>query len=350
MDIVPRIGRPERRNLLQLARKCSDLPTALRFMIIARLGLRKTSSEVAGELDVARSTVVRTAHRYAAQGIAGLYDGRRDNGNPKVNDVFRQRVVALLRRTPEDVGWTRPTWTRELLCLQMKSEGWPPVGVGTMGRVLAHVGARIGVPKPVVLCPWKRDARERRLAEIRALEAGASAEEPVLYSDEVDIHLNPKIGRDWMLRGEQRRIVTPGKNEKFYVAGALDVRTGVLHTTGAARKSVALFCDLLRLLASSYGARVRRIHLIVDNYAIHSAHVTRHLLAELGGRIVLHFLPPYCPDANRIERVWQDLHANVTRNHRCKTMRALLGNARAYLEAYVWRRVTGVAPILSRAA
>ena len=153
-----------------------------------------------------------------------------------------------------------------------------------------------------------------------------------------------------MLRGEQRRIVTPGKNEKFYLAGALDVTTGVLHTTGAARKSAALFCDLLKLLASSYGAQVRRIHLVVDNYAIHSAHATRRCLDELGGRIVLHFLPPYCPDANRIERVWQDLHANVTRNHRCKTRKALLGRARAYVEGYVWRRVTGLAPIISRAA
>jgi hypothetical protein len=92
------------------------------------------------------------------------------------------------------------------------------------------------MPKPVVLCPWKRDARERRLAELRALETGASAEEPVLSSDEVDIHLNvyPKIGRDWMLRGEQHRIVTPGKNEKLYLAGALDVHTGELHTADAA--------------------------------------------------------------------------------------------------------------------
>jgi transposase len=350
MDIVPRIGRPERRDLLQMARKSGDVPTALRFLIVARLGLRKTSCEVASELDVARSTVVRTAHRYAEQGLAGLYDKRRNNGHPKVDDGFRRRVVELLRRTPEDVGWRRPTWTRELLCLQMTREGRPPVGVGTMGRVLARVGARIGMPKPVVRCPWKRDARERRLAEIRALEAGASAEEPVLYSDEVDIHLNPKIGRDWMLRGEQRRIVTPGKNEKFYLAGALDVRTGALHTTGTARKSAALFCELLKLLTKSYDARVRRIHLIVDNYGIHSAHATRRVLKELGGRIVLHFLPPYCPDANRIERVWQDLHANVTRNHRCKTMKALLGNARAYVDAYVWRRVTGLAPILSRAA
>jgi transposase len=350
MDIVPRIGRSERRDLLQLARKSDDLATALRFLIVARLGLRKTSCEVESELGVARATVVRTAHRYAEQGVAGLYDKRSANGNPKVDDGFRRRVVELLRRTPEDVGWSRPTWTRELLGLQMTREGWPPVGVTTMGRVLAPVGARIGMPKPVVLCPWKRDARERRLAEIRALEAGASAEEPVLYCDEVDIHLNPKIGRDWMLRGEQRRIVTPGKNEKFYLAGALDVRTGVLHTTGMARKSAALFCDLLRLLASNYDARVQRIHLIVDNYGIHSAHMTRRVLKELGGRIVLHFLPPYCPDANRIERVWQDLHANVTRNHRCKTLKALLGNARTYLEGYVWRRVTGLGPILSRAA
>jgi len=33
--------------------------------------------------------------------------------------------------------------------------------------------------------------------------------------DEVDIHLNPKIGGDWMLAGQQRRILTPGKNQKF---------------------------------------------------------------------------------------------------------------------------------------
>jgi transposase len=350
MDIIPRIGRPERRDLLHIGRKSGDPATALRFLIIARLGLRKTSPEVADELDVARSTVVRTAHRYAEEGVAGLYDKRRDNGKPKADEGFRHHVVGLLRRTPEDFGWLRPTWTRELLCLQMMRDGWTPVSVGTMGRALAHVGARLGMPKPVVLCPWKRDARERRLAEIRALEMGASAEEPVLYSDEVDIHLNPKIGRDWMLRGEQRRIVTPGKNEKFYLAGALDVRTGVLHTTGTARKTAALFCDLLKLLANTYGPRVQRIHLIVDNYAIHSARVTLRTLEELGHRIVLHFLPPYCPDANRIERVWQDLHANVTRNHRCKTMRALLGKARTYVEGYVWRRVTGLAPILHRAA
>jgi len=350
MDIVPRMSRAHRRELLRLGRKSGDFATAQRFHIVARLGLGKTSPEVAEELDVACSTVVRTAHAFAERGIDGLYDRRRANGSPKVNGAFRHRVAQLLTRTPEDFGWCRPTWTRELVCLQMKREGFPEVAVCTMGRVLAHLGARLGMPKPVVLCPWKRNAREARLAEIRALEAIASPAEPVLYADEVDIHLNPKIGRDWMLPGQQRRVVTPGKNEKFYLAGALDIRTGQLHTTGTERKNAGLFCDLLRLLDERYGPSVRRIHLVVDNYGIHAARATNRLLEAFGGRIVLHFLPPYCPDANRIERVWQDFHANVTRNHRCKTMRRLLERARAYLDAYVWRRVTGVEPLLQQAA
>lgn len=95
MDIVPRIGRPERRDLLQMARKSGDLPTALRFLIVARLGLGKTSCEVASELEVARSTVVRTAHRYAEEGVVGLYDKRRNNGKP-LQGVFAGPSIYLI--------------------------------------------------------------------------------------------------------------------------------------------------------------------------------------------------------------------------------------------------------------
>ena len=38
----------------------------------------------------------------------------------------------------------------------------------------------------------------------------------------------------------------------------------------------------------------------------------------------LHFLLPYCPNENRIERLWLDLHANATRNHLCRPMVELM--------------------------
>jgi transposase len=218
----------------------------------------------------------------------------------------------------------------------MEQHGYPRVAVCTMGRALRQLGARLGTPKPYVLCPWPTARRKRVLREIRKLEARASSQEPVLYSDEVDIHLNPKIGRDWMLPGRQRYVRTPGTNQKFYLAGALDVQTGKLLTTGLSTKNAALFCQLLWVVAARY-RHARRIHIVVDNYGIHKARQVQNVLAEFAGRVVLHFLPPYCPDHNRIERVWQDIQANVTRNHRCSTMAELLSNARRYVDSYVWR-------------
>lgn len=151
-----------------------------------------------------------------------------------------------------------------------------------------------------------------------------------MYVDEVDIHLNPKIGPDWMLCGQQKTVLTPGKNEKRYLAGALDARTGRLTWVEADRKTSDLFILLLWRLLKAY-PQAKRIHVILDNYKIHHSQRSQLALASAGGRIRLHFLPPYCPDHNRIERVWKDLHDNVTRNHCCPNMKQLMTEVYAYL-------------------
>jgi transposase len=95
----------------------------MRFRAVARLAIGLKSPQVARDLDIARSTVVRAAQSFVKDGIEGLYDKRRNNGEAKVDAAFRRRVIELLRLTPQDFGWQRPTWTRELLCLQMEAEG-----------------------------------------------------------------------------------------------------------------------------------------------------------------------------------------------------------------------------------
>lgn len=334
--IVPELRRAERRELIRLGRKSGDPATANRFAAVAKLAApeRPSRARVARELEVATSTVVNAARRFVVGGIERLYDQRAHNGRAKkISDDFRLQVSSVLYEVPQDRGWERPTWTRELLCLEMQRLGFPLVAVCSMGRVLADLGARLGSPKPVVLCPWKPRPRRRVLREIKRVADASTSREPVFYVDEVDVHLNPKIGRDWMPRGFQRRVVTPGKNEKHYFAGALEARTRRLITVGAPRKNSLLFCALVERLVEEEPT-ARRIHLILDNYVIHSSKITQRFLEQYGDRVVLHFLPPYCPDHNRIERVWQDLHANVTRNHRCPTMAILLQHVRAFLRDY----------------
>jgi transposase len=278
------------------------------------------------------SHVYEVMHRFIDHGPMGLADRREDNGDPKVDEDYEAELLEVLAGSPRDHGYRRPTWTQELLVLVLQERTGVHISVTTMSRTLKRLGVRLGRPKPIVGCPWKKARRTRRLRAIRKLIRTLPKGEVILYVDEVDIHLNPKIGPDYMLRGTQKNVLTPGKNQKRYLAGALNARTGRLTWVEWDRKDSTLFIlQLWNLVGRDY-PKAKRIHLILDNYRIHSSVQTQAALARLDGRVVLHFLPPYCPDHNRIERVWRDLHANVTRNHQCRDMDELMAEVRHELK------------------
>ncbi|TQF17782.1 hypothetical protein FJV41_01130 [Myxococcus llanfairpwllgwyngyllgogerychwyrndrobwllllantysiliogogogochensis] len=106
----------------------------------------------------------------------------------------------------------------------------------------------------------------------------------------IDIHLNPKVGRDHCLPRQRWVIVTHGNNQKHYLDGALPVRTGRPTSVEGKSKDSAFYIRLLWRLANK-DRRARRIHLILDNASVHFSKKTRLALAQLGRR----FVPPYCP-------------------------------------------------------
>lgn len=240
-------------------------------MAVVAVSRGQSCSAAARGLSCATSTVVTAVRRYREGGREGLRDRRADNGEAKVDARFLAVLARVLEGTPEDSGWCRPTWTRELLSLEMQRRGQPRVAVASLGRALAQLGASLKAPKPTVGCPWPAWKRGRRLYELRCLETYAPHRgEVVLYADEVDIHLNPKVGRDWCLPGQRRQVLTPGNNQKRYLAGALNSKTGRLTWVEGTSKASSLFISLLWRLASEYRS-ARRIHLILDNASVHTA-------------------------------------------------------------------------------
>jgi transposase len=313
--------------------RIQDAATRIRFLVILHTAEGHTQPEIAEMLACSIRTVARVQQRFREHGADGLMDRRGDNGNAKVTEDYILKLIEAVRGSPQDYGYPRPTWTQELLVKVLAERTGIRISVSTMCRLLIRLGIRRGMPKPCVGCPWSERARKRRLRLIGRMLEALPGNEAAVWEDEIDIHLNPKIGPDYMLPGQQKRVLTPGKNVKHYVAGALDARTGRVLWVQAARKSGALFIALLNRLLSVYADR-RVIHVILDNYAIHSSRAVQAAIDGYGGRVMLHFLPPYCPDDNRIERcVWRELHANVTRNHRCRSMAELMQEVRRYLIA-----------------
>jgi transposase len=329
-SILPGVRLSVKEKLCKQLRRCRDAGTRVRYLIVINLLSGRSAQRTADALGVHSTTVYRVAGRFRCHGEWGLWDAREDNGAAKLDERFLASLYRVVRATPRQYGWRRPTWTRELLVETLVRQTGVRVHVTTMSRALALVQARRGRPRPTVGCPWAKAAKTRRLNDIQRLLAGLPHGHVGVYEDEVDIHLNPKIGLDWMVRGQQKEVRTPGQNVKRYLAGALDARTGRLLWVEGERKTSALFMALLVQLRQTYGPDAV-IHVVLDNYRIHDSKIVRAALAGFGGHIRLHFLPPYCPNDNKIERVWEDLHANVTRNHTCPDMRTLMAQVRYYL-------------------
>jgi transposase len=321
----------ERRVLRAFAKGSLDAGLRCRCKIVLSLVRGNSPGMIAKGGQHSESQVYRVARRFIESGPAGLADRREDNGESKVTEEYEAALMVVVAKSPRNYGYRRPTWTQELLVLVLLKRTGIRVSCTTMSRVLKRLRIRLGRPKPIVGCPWKKARKTRRLHALSRLIAELPQDEVILYVDEVDIHLNPKIGPDWMLRSTQKTVWTPGKNEKRYLAGALNARTGRLTWVEAERKNSLLFIWQLWYLLKRDYPEAKRIHLILDNYRIHSSRQVELVLAKLAGRVQLHFLPPYCPDYNRIERVWRDLHENVTRNHQCRTMNELMAEVRWYL-------------------
>ena len=241
----------------------------------------------------------------------------------------QQSLRALLRQAPSVFGWSRTRWSCEALALSLQARRGFRVSAETVRRWLHALG-----------WSWKRaklaakdndPERVSKLASIRLLWESLAPRQVLLFADELDIALLPKTGYQWMPKGTQVEVMTPGKNEKRYLAGAWDVRTGQVHHRVWASKTNGLFRDLLDSLVAAYPVRrFDRISVVVDNYKIHKARAVQQWLVA-HPQVKLVFLPTYCPRANPMERIFGDVHDHVTRNHKRKRLRDLVSDVTRFL-------------------
>jgi putative transposase len=277
----------------------------------------RTPTDIAAVRFCSRSSVYRPARAYRA-GLLGLEPGDDGQLRPPVRTTvlvptLRRSLRALLKAPPRASGWCRTRWSCAALAATCQAKRGLTVSAETMRRWVREVG---WVWKRAKLIAKDDDPqRVERLARIRFIYEQLQASEAMVFTDELDIHVLPKVGYAWMPQGIQVEVMTPGTNEKHYLAGALDLTTGTLHHGLGPRNTNGLFRDLLHTLEIAYPtAQYQRSYVVVDNDKIHQAKAVEEWLAK-HPRIRLRFLPTYGPRANPSERAFGDVHDLCTRNH-----------------------------------
>lgn len=331
MSIVKALSREDSRELEKLIRNPSTPAHGRRALAVLRLSEGANAYQVARQLHAAPSSVYRWARWFREDGVRALMQDARGRRASTVNDELKARVLELIDTPPQTLGYLRSTWSSELLALALRQLHGFRIHASTVRRVLPTLGIVWRRARPTLN---RKDPRKaEKLKAIDEALSRCDARTAVFYVDEVDIDLLPRIGFGWRRRGKnaQSAVVTPGQNEKHYVAGALHASTGKLVWVDGFAKNTPLFISLLEAIRARYRG-ARRIVLVLDNYRIHKADAVQRWLAE-NPKFELCFQPVYHPWVNQIERLWKAMHDTVTRNHRCKSLPELCKHVAAFFQA-----------------
>jgi transposase len=306
----------------------------LALHILLLCAAQRSPTEIATVLFCSRSTVYRVVAAYRV----GQWDEVTEESvttppvlqrQARLSPALRRSVLGILHSTPRLCGWCRTRWSCATVALELFVRRRITVSGETVRRWLHELGWEW---KRAKLCAKDEDPqRVEKLARIRLafeqLRAGAA----LFFADELDINLLPKVGYQWMPKGEQIEVMTPGTNEKRYLAGALDIATGKITQCVWYRKQTGLFLELLDTLDRTHPAPLfTQLTVVADNAKLHKAkRVQQWLVAH--PRFALLYLPTYCPAANPIERAFGDVHDKCTRNHTRKRMWHLVQDVKQHL-------------------
>jgi putative transposase len=322
MDGSIQLSLRQRKALLSVFRTRMGGSVCRRAQIILLLANGYSYREVRAVTGASFKLIRDCIARFRHVGVSGFVNPTEaEPSQPK----WVARVISwLTHKTPEDFGYFRSRWSCHCLAEVLAWETGISLSAETIRRRLRQAGFVWRRPRPVV-GPSDPD-HDRKLRAIQTMLHDLQPDETAVFQDEVDVHLNPKIGSCWMPKGQQTEVVTPGNNVKRHLAGSLVWRTGTLLISSACeRRDTDLFLehldDLRRRLR---GYRV--IHVICDNAPFHASGRVRDYLKRWGHRIRLHHLPKYAPETNPIERIWWRLHETLTRNHRYQDIDALLNS------------------------
>lgn len=129
----------------------------------------------------------------------------------------------------------------------------------------------------------------------------------------MDLDWNPRTTRVWARKGQPMRVMTPGKNEKKTVFGAVSVEGRLCYSIQERKRSLEFIAFLQQVLGRVAHAG-QRILMILDRYGIHLAKVVERFVASTRGRLRFLWLPAYCPNDNPQEKIWSRLQRGVLHN------------------------------------
>lgn len=299
---------PERDELIELARNgliAHRLARRANALVLLDGGM--SCEAVAKVLFLDDDTIRGWWRRYVDKGFDGLagfdYEGSACRLSVAEQDRLKSWITEALPHTTREVG----SWIEQEFGITYQSRSG-------LVSLLHRLGMEHRKPQAV---SRKLDETKQQ-AFIEAYEAllnGLPGDEAVMFADAVHpTHAVRPVGC-WAPKETKVAVDQTSGRQRLNIHGAIDLETGHTRMIDVLTVDAMSTISLLTAIENLYPT-MRRIHVFLDNARYHHARIVQEWLARPERRIKLHFVPPYCPHLNPIERLWGMMHKTITHN-RC---------------------------------
>lgn len=276
--------------------------------------------------------VARWIKEWDERRMASIFTGHKGNTNAsKLTREQKKEIKETVAKPPSDQGLPKSFWDVPALKKYVEAE----FGIVYESDRSYHFLLKfcnLSFKYPDTFDHRRNDEEvERRIKEIRK-EIKPFLVDPeweVFASDEVRIELEALTRRAWLKRGERTILKVNRKRDYQNYIGLLNQKSFACHLYEMPWQNQEEVIEALKKFKQTYPGK--NICIVWDNAKFHKGKLIRRELSKGGTLENFHLinLPPYAPDKNPIEHVWNDakgVTANIQRNTFEETKTAFAGH------------------------
>jgi len=291
----------------------STLDVRIRAVQAVRNGM--AVSQTARAFGVDRTTLHRWLARHNQDGETGL-QRKPASGRPRALSGFTpKRLKRIVLAPATKFGFETDLWTVGRLHAVLIDRFNVDVSEDTVWRRLREAGLTWQTPERQYFEADEETRRRWQEETIPKIRETLEKTGGILYcEDEASICLTPLLGKTWAERGKPRKVPVTGARASVAAMSALSPKGRLVFRLHDKRITSAEVIDFLKQLLRQHPSR--HIVVVMDQAKPHTSKMTKAFIASRQ-RLHVFYLPPYSPDWNPDEKVWNHL-----KNHELKAHRA----------------------------
>lgn len=262
--------------------------------------------EVIKTFGLHRANIYKWLKKYDEFGVDSLKSKKAGGPQPKLTPQQKHQLKKLILKNPLQLklDFEYALWTIDMV----KELIWKKFKVNYTTSHVHNILKEIGYSnqRPLERAyqqdPEKVDKWVNK--DYKAIKREAAREDRVVYfGDEAGFHETASYGRTWAPKGETPIIKSTGARTKVNCISAISPKGKLHFMLYETNFNAGVFIVFLKKLMHN---QKKKITLIMDGHNAHTTNAVKEYVASTYGKLKIYLLPPYSPELNPDELVWNN--------------------------------------------